>query len=217
MNFSILYPGRMSNQLVLLYHIYNTYEVDKIYAPNFEYEEYFNIEKLCDKSFYENNIENFTEVKWGEETMTKILDYYDPKFNDLKLKKEHNDTVQNILKNFNEYENLISVHVRHTDFKNWHNGLYYFEYEEYMKKCYEKIDEWGLTNFKILIFSDSKQNVTDSNCIFISSLTNFIPPIDLFIMSNCNYFISTWSTFTIISKGMSFGLNKYKNDCILGK
>ena len=36
----------MSNQLVLLYHIYNTYEVDKIYAPNFEYEEYFNIEKL---------------------------------------------------------------------------------------------------------------------------------------------------------------------------
>lgn len=219
MNFSILYGGRLSNQLILLYHIYNKYEnIEKIYAPNFEiYGEYFNIDKLCDNKYYNDNSDSFTEIQWNREDLTILTNYCDVKFNDLKLKKKYYDVVQNILKDYNQYDNLISVHIRQTDFKTWYDGLYYFEYEDYMKKCYEEIEKLKIENYKILVFSDTKQNVKDEDSVFISDKTNFGAPIDLFIMSNCNYFISTWSTFSIMAVNLSKGMNKFKSHYIMDK
>ena len=215
MNYSILYEGRLSNQLILLYHIYNIHnDIDKIYAPNFKnYEKYFNIDKLCSDEYYNINKESFLRHDWGD--ISHISNYCDEKFYDLKLKKEYDDKVQKILKDYEQYENLISVHIRQTDFKTWHNGMYHFDYDMYMKKCYEKIEEWGIENFKILIFSDTKQNVTDENSVFISDKTDFQGPVDLFIMSNCNYFISTWSTFSLMAINISGGLKKFKKNYIL--
>ena len=137
------------------------------------------------------------------------------KFNDLKLKDKYNIEAENILNNLNKYENLITVHIRQTDYQYWRGGMYYFNCDFYMKKCYEKIKEWGIKNYKILIFSDSDQNIIDNNSIFISNITNFVAPIDLFIMSNCNYFISTQSTFSIMAMNLSKSIGKFKNNFVI--
>lgn len=218
MNFSILYNGRMSNQLVLLYHIYNTYDkINKIYSPFFDkYAKYFNINKLCDSNYYLNNIETFNEIRWND-NINNIVNYCDSKFNELKLKPYYDEIVREVLKNFQQYDNLISVHIRQTDFKDWHDGCYYFDYDYYMKKCFEKIKEWDIKNYKILIFSDEKQNISDDNSVFISDITNFEGPLDLFIMSNCNYFISTWSTFSLMAINISTSMNKFKKNYIIEK
>jgi hypothetical protein len=50
-----------------------------------------------------------------------------------------------------------------------------------------------------------------------SDITDFEGPIDLFIMANCNYFISTWSTFSLMAINISNGLNKFKKNYILNR
>lgn len=212
-NFSILYNGRLCNQLYILYHIYNTYDnVEKIYAPHFKECNYFNIDKLCDSKYYENNKSSFIDIGWTSE-LSKPSNFQDPKFNDLKLKQEYLDKVNNILKDFEGYD-LISVHVRQTDYKNFYKGRFYFTYEKYMEECYKKIKDWGLDKYKILVFSDEKQTV-DENSIFISELTDFNGPLDLFIMSHCNYFIHTYTTYSSLAVDNSKGFGIYKDNFLV--
>lgn len=213
-NFSILYNGRLCNQLYILYHIYNTYDIDNIYAPHFTDSNYFNIDKLCDSEFYEKNKDSFVDIQWDTE-LSKPSNFNDAKFNDLKLKPEYQDIVNNIVKDFEGY-NLISVHVRQTDYRNFYKGRFYFSYEKYMEKCYNKINEWKIENYKILIFSDEDQSV-DKNSIFISKLTDFNGPLDLFIMSRCNYFIHTHTTYTCMAIHLSKGVGLYRNNFILDR
>jgi len=211
MNFSILYGGRMSNQLYLLYHIYNEYDnIDKIYAPHFmEYCNYFNISNLCDEEYYNKNKDSFIEIKWDK--FSKPDNYYDIKFNDLKLRKEYQDYLNRIIISYGNVD-LISVHIRQADYANWHEGKYYYSYDKYMEECYKKIKEWNLTNYKIIIFSDEyqKTDLTKS-----SDHTGSSPALDLFLMGECNYFISTWSTFTLMAINFSKSLGRYKNNFII--
>ena len=212
MNFSILYGGRMSNQLNMLYHIYNKYDdIDNIYAPHFtEHSKYFNINKLCDENYYRNNIDSFIEVGW--DNFSHPDNYYDIKFEDLKLRKEYQDYVNRIIITYGNTD-LVSVHIRRTDYINWEGGKYYFPRERYMKECYEKIKEWDLKNYKIIIFSDEHQII--DNTINASERTGAVPALDLFLMGQCNYFISTWSTFTLMAINFSKSLGKYKNNLII--
>lgn len=214
MNFSVLYPGRLGNQLNLLYNIYTKYDsIDKIYAPYFnEYSQFFNINNLCNEEYYRNNIDSFIEIKW--ENLIQPLNYHDSKYQDLELKNEYKQIIKEIVQQFGNV-NLISVHIRQKDYREWNNGIYYFSYERYMHDCFNKMKEWGLyDNYKIIVFSDEEQN-TDLGVINSRKLTNGNPVLDLFLMSECNYFISTYSTFSIISMNLSKSKNKFKNNFII--
>ena len=230
MYYSIIEPGGLCNQLNLLYTLYNKYDdIEKIYDPYFtslvgngyqlvdgkmggsEYK-YFNIEsKMCDEKFYNNNIDKFTHLT---DYISNGRNLNEVKFNDLRLKSYYNDIVLNILKKYEDYD-LISVHIRNSDYKSFHNGLFFFNADDYMTACYNKINDWKLDKYKILIFSDEIQSIKDENVILIYEQTNFESPIDLFLMSNCNYFIGTFSTFNIIANEMSRCNNKNKGNFFL--
>jgi hypothetical protein len=223
-NYCISYKGRLANQLVLLYNIYYCNEnINKIFAPYFDpYASYFNIadhDILCGASFYYSYSNTFNEISWeGQEI--KWMDQVDcnklcdPKFDLLKPKQVHLDTIQNILNNFKGYE-LISVHMRQTDYKVWRDGKYYFTADQYLNACKNKIQEWQVKEpYKILVFSDEPQQPQDG-IILMSKLTGMDPIIDLFTMGNCNYFISTQSTFTLFATSMSKSLGRFKNNFTL--
>lgn len=215
MNFSILFPGRLGNQLILLYHIYETYgnKIDKIYAPYFdEYSHYFNISNLCDESYYNNNKGSFLPIEWYPNSC--INNYVDDKFNDLKLKPIFEHEIDKIIKTEFTSDNMVAVHIRQADFKIFENGKYYFDTPIYLQKTQQKILDWGLENYKILIFSDSDQS-NIPNTTFASKITNS-DVLDLFLMAHCNYFIRcVFSTFSQISKRLSEGMGKFKNEYTL--
>lgn len=213
MNFSILFPGRLGNQLIILYYIYNTYDnINKIYAPYFDmYKEYFKINKFCDESYYINNKETFIDIGWYPSTI--IENYCDIKFEDLKLKDKYNDIIKNIVELNFKNENIVAVHIRQSDFKIWLDGKFYFSTEKYIEECFKKIKEWNLENYQIVIFSDEEQIFNNENFIKSSSLTNFNSVLDLFLMSECNYFISVlYSTYSKMAINLSIGSKKFKNN-----
>ncbi len=219
MNCFVASPGRLGNQLIMLYYIYGLYEgVDRIYAPHFsEYASYFNIEDrgiLCDESFYLSNKGSFKEVYWENlNSQVPIIDFCGSRFSDLKLKGVFEKKVTDIMDTIGEGP-LVSIHVRHGDYKWEFDGKCFFPLEYYIKAANQKVKDWGLLNYKLLFFSDSVQ-LQPIEGILVSKLTDGIAPIDLFLMSQCNYFIHTWSTFSLLAIELSKGSLKFKNNYIM--
>ena len=167
---------------------------------------------LCDNSYYDENKKEFTEIKWGENI--EINNYNDIKFKDLKLKSKYQKEVDNITEKFKDYD-TVAVHIRQSDYRYWNDGKYFFEYKEYLNICKEKIKEWNIEKYKILIFSDEKQQTTDKDIIIVGDLTDYVAPIDMHIMADCNYFICTWSTFSSLARHISESAGKFKKCFIL--
>jgi hypothetical protein len=219
-NFYISYPGRLGNQLFLLYHIYNICDkIDKIYAPFFESSlSYFKGEEkdvFCNEDFFESNKESFIEVGWEDQKVDSIENIYDSKFDDLKLKEIYTYAISNIINTF-ENKSLVAVHIRQGDYIDFCNGDLFFSINKYLEETQKNIKEWGLVNYKILLFSDILLP-KDLEGFIVSDITNNEAPIDLFLMGQCNYFIHTWSTFSLLAIKFSKSLEKFKNNKVLEK
>lgn len=220
MNIAIRSPGRLSNQLIMLYHAYTYHSgIERVYAPRFEeYRSYFNIDGegvLCDQFFYEVNLESFKDVFWGGPAPVLPMEpnLYDDKYKGLKLKKPFEDKASAILKSFGDVP-LISVHIRHGDYKEFCDGLMFFSVEQYVHTARRKVEDWGLTSYKILFFSDSVLPDIPEGVV-VSRFTENEAPVDLFLMAQCNYFIYTWSTFSLLAMALSKSLGKYKDSKLM--
>lgn len=215
MNFAITYPGELGNQLILLYNIYSLYEeVNHIYAPRFDkYRSYFNIDDggvLCDSFFYECNKDSFKEINWGVSAGSSVNpDFYDPKFNGLKLKKQFEDEITRIVHSLGN-DPLVAIHVRHGDYKWWLEGKHFFSFNSYVDMACQKVKDWGLLTYKLLFFSNVVQPQPPEG-ILVRGLTGGIAPIDLYLMSQCNYFICPWSTFSLLAVAFSKCLSKFRD------
>jgi len=221
MNFYISYPGRLCNQLILLYHIYDSFEsIDKIYAPRLDpYQSYFKIDErniLCGFDFFKDNKDSFEHISW--EAQGKLsTDLFNPKFEGLKLKDCYLDRVMKIRGNFGDVP-LVAVHIRQGDYADFCDGKYFFNIEHYLKITEQKIKDWDLKDYLVLLFSDIILNIQDlSKGIVVSRLTDNIAALDLFLMSQCNYFIHTWSTFSALALQLSVCSGKFKDNYLIIK
>lgn len=217
-NFYISYPGRLSNQLYLLYHIYNKYdEIDKVYAPNFDrYLHYFNVsdgDKFCDLDYFESNRSSFIEVDWEEKDIDSIKDFYDLRFNDLKPKEEFTKKVDNLARFMGDIP-LIGVHIRLSDYEDFCGGKYFFPISRYLEETRKKRIDWKLKHCRILLFSDERlpKNLKG---IVIGYMTSRNPVVDLFLLGKCNYFIHTWSTFSLFAIALSKSQGRFKDSFVL--
>lgn len=211
MNYSIIFNGGLSNQLSLLYYIYDLGEpIDSIYSPHFnKYKSYFNI---GDRGILSKTPQSpFINVNWGDQgSFSSFHDLFQPRFDDLKLKKHFEDKISHIVEELGGVP-LIAVHFRLGDYKYFRDGIYYFPVDRYMEVARQKVKDWGLSEYKFLFFSDSPLPPL-SEGILASELTGGIAPMDLFLMSQCNYFIHTHSTFSFWAMQFSRGMGKFKNN-----
>lgn len=219
MNFEIVSPGGLGNQLIMLLHIYNSYEkVDHIYDPWFEpYRTYFNIDDrgvLCSHSFYKSNERSFEKVGWGDHNEnTPFRSICDSRFDGFKLKKPFEKRVVDIVGMMGNAL-LVSIHVRHKDYKWEFGGKCFFSFDYYVNVAKQKIEDWKLSNYKLLFFSDDDQP-RPSDGVLVKELTGGEAPIDFFLMAQCNYFIHTWSTFSLLAILFSKSLLKFKDSWLI--
>lgn len=208
-SFSFVNDCQLGNQLVVLYHAFNICDnIENLYFPWFKrYADFFNISKLCDSGLYYRKQSKFHDLKWGDQT--HVDHPLDPKFQELFLRKEHEDKVKSIVSGLNG--DLVAIHIRHKDYKDWNGGKFYFEASEYLEFAKKRIEEWKLENPTIVVFSDERQSVEN----FSWDYTNEIPVYDMYLMSHFNYFISTYSTFSGVAKWLAKDRGTFKGDAVL--
>jgi len=89
---------------------------------------------------------------------------------------------------------LVGVHIRHGDYKWYHNGMYFFSAEEYyavMKKLLKYFPD--STKIIFLVCSDEKQDFTFPNLEVVFGTNHLIE--DLYLLSKCDYIIGGASTY----------------------
>lgn len=97
-------------------------------------------------------------------------------------------------------EILVGVHIRHTDFKRYKDGKFYYDVDEYvdlMKKM-EKLFPAKKVGF--LVCSDELQDIKRFEPLKVTFGTNHIIE-DMYSLARCDYIIGPWSTY---SKWASF-------------
>ena len=118
-----------------------------------------------------------------------IRDYFKP---NEKIQMNITELIDNARQNCDV---LIGVHVRHGDYKNWNDGKYFYELDEYAK-IMERI-EILFQNKKVvfLVCSNVTQDVkTLSKFRFIFCNNHFVQ--DLYSLAKCDYIIGPPSTYT---------------------
>jgi hypothetical protein len=188
--------GRLGNQLSALFHAYAEYpNLENLYFPHMkEYQEYFKCNKFRDEAFYNNFKEYFHEIDWHN-----LKDYGNVlRFPDFHLREEHQKKVNDMVAQLGTSD-LVAVHIRHGDYKEWCNGEFYFNEGEYLDAANKAVESWGLRNPKIVIFSDEKRDVEN----FSWNITGGNAVYDMFVMSHFNYFVRTYSTFSGLAAHIS--------------
>jgi hypothetical protein len=196
-NYALLSDGRLGNQLSRLYGVYATYDtIDKLYFPHFlKYSHNFKCDKLCSDSDFNNNRGNFIEIDWSSHGLIDPDNFLSERFSDLFLNNSSQRMVNEMVDELPNGD-LIAVHMRHGDYKEWCNGEQYFTKDQYIEKLIATIENCGISNPSVVIFSDDKQ---DTGYTFSWEITNGDPVIDMYLMSYFNYFISSHSTFSGIA------------------
>ena len=93
----------------------------------------------------------------------------------------------------------IGVHIRRGDYKNWHNGIYYFSDEEYCHVINSLTSRLNGRAELIAVSNDPKlstEKLSKLTQIPVSSL-NGNPAEDLYLLSKCDYIIGPPSTFSL--------------------
>jgi hypothetical protein len=127
----------------------------------------------------------------------KYQDYFIKKYT---LKDEfikNNDLYALIIKQKENDNIVIGVHIRRGDYKYWCNGKYYFDdctYKKYIYALRDKIKhEYNKKTF-FIIFSNENIIFDENEYIYKSTNEWYI---DHFLMSKCDYLIGPPSTFTM--------------------
>jgi hypothetical protein len=102
-----------------------------------------------------------------------------------------------------KYKILLGVHIRRGDYKEWHNGKYYFSDETFYNKITEFIEWKGYlrSDVGVIICSNGHplmENFQDLNAYFETRPEEE----DLFLMKRCDFIIAPPSTFCSMSSFM---------------
>lgn len=120
----------------------------------------------------------------------QILKYFKPK--DLIIHKV-NAYVSPIKE---RYENVFGVHIRQTDYKKWHNGLYYFNPKEVRKIIDEFISAYKIdsTTTAFIVCSDDKIDIEVFKGLNVFAPTGSMVE-DMLTLSKTNLILGNDSTF----------------------
>lgn len=92
-------------------------------------------------------------------------------------------------------EKLVAVHLRRGDYKNWRNGVYYYEIEQFIQQMRFLYTENNNVHFVIFSNEVINQSIFDGEPYDISFMTGNAYE-DLCCMSLCDYIIGPPSTFS---------------------
>lgn len=112
------------------------------------------------------------------------------------LKEKYRSVIDDEFNSLKQEKNtIIGVHIRHSDYKYWLGGRYYYDYEIYMK-CLLSVEK-QINNCIFVIFSD--EDIPTN--IYKYDLKLYIPKnsseiFDLIFLSKCDYIIGPPSTFS---------------------
>jgi len=126
--------------------------------------------------------------------------------------------VVNVVKN-NRY--LVGVHIRRGDYKNFLNGVYYFEneiYKNYMNMISLVLKKMSKKDVCFVICSEDKIDLIDFSELDCFQLPFSTIMDDLYCLSLCDYIIGPPSTFTMWASfygKVPLRILKYKDENIL--
>ena len=94
----------------------------------------------------------------------------------------------------NNYEKVIGIHIRRGDYKEWGDGLYYFEDAVYQSVIEKMQIFFGNKKVLFILFSNETIDFEFSDNMILSNNEWFV---DHYIMGRCDYLIGPPSTFTL--------------------
>lgn len=91
---------------------------------------------------------------------------------------------------------IVGVHIRRGDYEKWHEGRYFFSFEEYASLCKQIVYKY--TDRKIVFFLSSNEDIP---FLTFSELDYFVNPLksavaDLYSLSLCDLIIGPPSSFS---------------------
>jgi len=207
-NFSFESNAGLGNQLMVLYHIYNTFpEAEDLFFPSMDScRHYFNCEKFRSAEYFNKNRDKFQRVDWDEvKDAGNIL-----RFTDLQLTPEHQAKVDLMVESLGDGD-LVAVHMRHGDYDHWNDGKFYFSTQRYLDEAEKAIANWGLKDPVVVVFSNERKDGVK----FSWDITGGEAVHDLFFMSHFNYFIRTFSTFSGVASRLSQNRGLFKDEVVI--
>lgn len=93
----------------------------------------------------------------------------------------------------------IGIHIRRGDYKNWHNGIYYYSDEEYSNVINSLISKLNNKVELIIVSNDPKLDIKKIKKLTNTPVSNLNgnPAEDLYLLSKCDYIIGPPSTFSL--------------------
>jgi hypothetical protein len=198
----------LGNQLMVLYHIYNTFpEVEDLFFPSMDScRHYFNCDKFRSGEYYRSNHSKFRHIVWGDAKDAGDL----IRFSDLQLTPEHQAKVDSMVEGLGGGD-LVAVHMRHGDYDHWNDGKFYFSAQKYLDETYKAIANWGIKNPVVVVFSDERKDGVN----FSWDITGGEAVYDLFFMSHFNYFVRTYSTYSGVASRLSQNRGLFKGEVVV--
>jgi hypothetical protein len=92
---------------------------------------------------------------------------------------------------------VVGVHIRHGDYREYGNGAFFFDTQKYVDSIKNlKETHKGEKNLRFAIVCDEKTDTSlfEGLDVVFGLIDN--PIVDLAILQNCNYIISTFSSFS---------------------
>jgi hypothetical protein len=133
-------------------------------------------------------------------------------FRDHKSLNKHQDTVRQMIgisldintrnKHIENDSYKIGVHIRRGDYKNWNNGIYFFDDYTYINACKQAAEAKKGLNRKINFHLFSQQTLSLPGSIADSDVTDksSVDPVrDLIGLSQCDLIIGPPSTFSMLA------------------
>lgn len=111
---------------------------------------------------------------------------------------DHGDLEKKYLARHREEQIIIGVHIRRGDYKEWRDGIYYFDDNVYVNKINELLNVLG-KDCKIIIFTNDEAfdvNLYKEQFRYILLSDNSVKT-DHYLMSKCDYIIGPPSTFSM--------------------
>lgn len=207
-SFSFESNAGLGNQLMVLYHIYNTFpDVEDLFFPSMDScRHYFNCDKFRSGEYYHVNHDKFRSIKWEDTKDAGNL----LRFHDLQLTPEHQSKVDSMIAGLGG-ENLVAVHMRHGDYDHWNDGKFYFSVQRYLNEAEKAVANWGIKDPVVVVFSNERKEGV--RCSW--DLTGGDAVYDLFLMSHFNYFIRTFSTFSGVASRLSQNRGLFKGEVVI--
>lgn len=152
-------------------------------------------------SFYGWDRRNIDLVK----NRSYIREFFEPQ------KKYIADVKKEVEKVREKYEYVIGVHIRRGDYRYWENGKYFFEFSQYkkwMKQASALMKKKGKSVFVVFSDEDVPEGFCDEDFDILAYHGTAME--DQYFLSQCDYIISTESTFAMWGQYMG----KAKRACM---